>query len=156
MDIKELKNCFSKFATGVMIAALKCSENDELHGLTINSFSSVSLEPPLVSFCIGNESRNLERFQNNEFFTLNILSDSQLDLALAFAKVNNPDKWGVEKYLLTKNSCPVFENSLGYFECKRFKVVEAGDHHIIIGQIIDFKNLNEEKSPLIYFKSQFC
>lgn len=156
MDIKELKNCFSKFTTGVMIAATGCLENSERYGLTINSFSSVSLEPPLVLFCIGNESGNLDKFQHNKFFTLNILSDSQRDLALQFAKANNPEKWSANNYSLTNSGCPFFEESLGYFECKRNDVIKSGDHHIIIGQVVDFKNMDEETSPLIYFKSQFC
>jgi len=154
MDIKELRNCFGKFATGVVVAATG-TRFDDLCGLTINSFSSVSLSPPLVLFSIANESSNLEKFQNNQFFTLNILSEQQSDLAIEFAKANNPLKWDIEQYRLTSNSCPIFENALSYLECKSVNIFKSGDHHVIIGEVVDFKNLDEEKKPLLYFKSKF-
>jgi len=154
MEIRGLRDCLGKFATGVVVAAT--GDSDEIHGLTINSFSSVSLDPPLVLFCVDNRSSNLDKFRNNAFFTLNILSEGQIDLATAFAKPNNAEKWAVEGYSLTENSCPIFDNALGYLECRKDRIIEAGDHHIIIGEVVSFKDLGENKNPLLYFKSNFC
>lgn len=151
-DEKELRQCFSLFATGVMIATVNYQE--KLCGLTINSFSSVSLKPPLLLFSIANQSSNLEIFRNSKSYSLNILSKNQLNLALEFAKANNEAKWQVEKYDLTKNNNPVFQNSIAFFECVHHKIVEAGDHHIFIGEIIDFAKIKDEDG-LFYYKSNF-
>lgn len=155
MDIRNLKDCFAKFATGVMIAATGRGDNSDVHGLTINSFSSVSLEPPLVLFSVGNDSSNLEKFRNNSFFTLNILSADQKDIAAEFAKPSNEEKFLKSKYLFSANGCPIFEGVMAYMECKIDKIILAGDHHIIIGEVVDFNNNSSDQSPLLYFKSQF-
>ena len=148
----ELKKCFSKFTTGVAIAS--ASGGGKNIGLTINSFSSVSLDPALLSFCIGSKSANLEYFLENDYFSINILSAKQQKLAQEFAKADNEAKWGVEKCSFSANNAIIFENSLSYFECKKYQVLEAGDHHIIIGKITDFANLNDEKA-LIYHNSKY-
>ena len=154
MEIRNLRDCLGKFATGVIIAAT--SLDNKLDGMTINSFSSVSLDPPLVLFCVDNRSSNLAKFTKNEFFTLNILSEDQQDLATQFAMPDNDKKWLAEEYSWTNNGCPVFDNTLGYFECRKDRIIEAGDHHIIIGEVVGFENLDENKNPLLYFKSKFC
>lgn len=152
---KELRNCLGKFATGVMIAGGFDKETNKPFGLTINSFASISLNPPLVSFCLANESSNLELFKRNQNFSLNILSEGQLQLAKEFAKAHNVNKWQVEKYISGEFSSPIFQNSLAFLECKVFKIIEAGDHQIIIGEVVDFNQLNPEQKPLIYYSSSF-
>lgn len=152
---KELRNCLGKFATGVMIACGFDKETNKPFGLTINSFTSISLNPPLVSFCLASESSNLELFKRNQNFSLNILSESQLQLAKEFAKAHNVNKWQVEKYASGEFSSPIFQNSLAFLECKIFKIIEAGDHQIIIGEVVDFNQLNPEQKPLIYYSSSF-
>ena len=126
----------------------------EFFGMTINSFSSVSLKPPLVSFCIDNKSSNLPLFQKNKTFSLNILSEEQQELASGFATPKNSKKWGIEPYFLEKNGNPIFENSIGYFECKKHKIIKAGDHHIVIGEVVNFGKLSE-KAPLLYFQGKY-
>lgn len=185
MDSKNLRNCLGLFATGVVVACarrknflsnkkipaerflsktslgqsflkkLKDVFAEEFFGMTINSFSSVSLDPPLVQFSIDNKSSNLALFKKNRYFSLNILSAEQIELAKAFATPKNSQKWGVETYVLGKYGNPVFEKSLGYFECKKHKVVKAGDHHIIIGEILDFGKISDDK-PLAYYSGNFC
>ncbi|NBV06328.1 MAG: flavin reductase [Proteobacteria bacterium] len=126
----------------------------EFFGMTINSFASVSLKPPLVSFCIDNKSANLKFFQKNKFFSLNILSESQQELASGFATPKNSKKWGIEAYFLGQNGSPIFENSIAFFECKKHKIIKIGDHHILIGEVIDFAKLSEAK-PLLYFQGKY-
>lgn len=153
MNERELRDCFGLFATGVMIASTNFK--DELYGMTINSFASVSLNPPMLLFSIGNESYNLKYFKKTKYFTLNILSVDQLKLAQEFARKGNQHKWAMEEFYLTHKKNPVFNNSLGFFECKKHKMIKAGDHHILIGEIVDFAKFNDLK-PLTYIKSQFC
>lgn len=153
MNNKNLRECFGLFSTGVAIAS--CESEGALYGLTINSFASVSLHPPLLLFSIGNDSYNLKAFRQAKNFIINILSAKQISLAKEFAKSQNDKKWQAENYHFTQNHNLIFENSLGYFECEKFDIIKAGDHHIIIGQIIDFAKLAQEE-PLIYFRSEFC
>jgi flavin reductase (DIM6/NTAB) family NADH-FMN oxidoreductase RutF len=127
---------------------------DEFFGMTINSFSSVSLEPPLVLFSIDNKSSNLPLFKKNRYFSLNILSQEQQELAKAFATPKNSKKWTVEPYLLGKFGNPIFQNSLGFFECKKQRVIKAGDHHIIIAEVMDYSKMSD-KNPLIYYRGKF-
>lgn len=126
----------------------------EFFGMTINSFTSVSLKPPLVSFCIDNRSANLSLFQKNKTFSLNILSEEQQNLANGFATPKNSAKWGIETYFLGQHGNPIFENSLAYFECRKHRIIKAGDHHIIIGEIVDFAKLKDSK-PLLYFQGKY-
>jgi len=152
---RELRNCLGKFATGVMIACGLDKETNQPFGLTINSFASVSLNPPLVSFCIGSESSNLELFKRNQNFSLNILSENQIKLAKEFALAHNSSKWQTEDYYFGEFASPIFKNSLAFLECKIFKIIEAGDHQVIIGEVVDFDKLNSDKKPLIYYSSTF-
>lgn len=127
---------------------------EEFFGLTINSFSSVSLEPALLSFCIDNKSSNLKLFKKNRYFSLNILSEEQQELATAFARPKNSKKWQVEPYFFGEKGNPIFQNSLGFFECQKEKIIKAGDHHIVIGRIISFGELND-KPPLVYYQGRY-
>ncbi len=126
----------------------------EFFGMTINSFSSVSLDPPLVLFSINNKSSNLALFKKNRYFSLNILSQDQQELASAFATPKNSTKWGIEPYFFGKFGNPIFQNSLVFFECRKHRVIKAGDHHIVIGEIIDCAKIND-RAPLTYYRGQF-
>ena len=123
--------------------------------MTINSFSSISLEPPLVSFCVDNKSTNLKFFKKNRYFLLNILAVEQRDLSSAFATPKNSHKWHVEPYFFSKFGNPIFYNSLAFIECKKHKVIKMGDHHIIIGEVVDFNSVKDSK-PLLYFKGKYA
>ncbi len=153
MDNHDLKECFSLFATGVMIAATNVDGKN--YGLTINSFSSVSLSPPLLLFSIGNGAYNLDYFKNSDSYILNILNVSQLDLAKKFAGHDHDSKWDGEQFNLTKNGNPIFHGSNAYLECAHHQIVEAGDHHIFIGQVVNFAKIRDEDG-LLYYKGEFC
>lgn len=125
----------------------------EFFGMTINSFTAVSLHPPLVSFCIDKKSANLKFFKKNRYFSLNVLSKEQEGLARAFATPKNSKKWGVEPYFFGKKGNPIFQNSLAFFECKKHRVIKCGDHYIIIGEVLDCEKINDSK-PLIFYRGQ--
>lgn len=128
--------------------------SDEFFGMTINSFSSLSLDPPLILFSIDNKSSNLKLFTKNEFFSLNILAESQKDLSNAFATPRNQNKWEVEPFFFGKYGNPIFQNSLAFIECKKYRIIKAGDHHIVIGKIIDYGKISNQY-PLIYYKGKY-
>lgn len=138
-----------------LLTKLKEIFADEFFGMTINSFTSVSLEPPLVMFCIDDNSSNLKLFKKNRYFSLNILSEDQMELAKGFATPKNSKKWGIEPYVFGKKGNPIFQNTLGFFECEKKRVIKAGDHHIIIGEVLDFGKINE-KEPLFYYRGKYA
>ncbi len=146
----EVKNIFSEN----FLQKIKKIFADEFFGMTINSFTSISLNPALISFCIDNKSANLKFFKQNRYFLLNILSIQQHELASAFATPKNSKKWTVEPYIFSKFGNPIFQNSLCFIECKKHKVIKMGDHHIIIGEVIDFAKVNDQQ-PLIYFNGSY-
>ena len=144
-----------KFPTQNFLDKIKKIFADEFFGMTINSFTSVSLNPPLISFCIDNKSANLELFKKNRYFSLNVLSEEQKVLASAFATPKNSTKWGVEPYFFGKKGNPIFQNSLAFFECKKHRILKIGDHHVVIGEVLDFGKINEAK-PLLYYSGKYA
>jgi len=144
-----------KFSTNNFLEKIKQIFADEFFGMTINSFTSISLNPPLVSFCIDNKSANLELFKKNRYFSLNILSQQQQALASAFATPRNSKKWGVEPYFFGVKGNPIFQNSLAFFECKKHKILKIGDHHVVIGEVLDFGKISEAK-PLLYYAGKYA
>ncbi len=152
-DNQKLREAFGLFATGVMIASTIVDE--KIKGLTINSFSSVSLNPPLVLFSIGNESSSLDVFRATKSYSLNILSKNQLEVAKDFAKSSLDKEKQLANYSLSDYNNPVFENSLAYFDCIHHQIIKAGDHHIFIGEIINFAKVVEGEG-LFYYRGEFC
>lgn len=143
-----------KFEGSFLQKKLKKIFTDEFFGITINSFSSLSLDPPLIQFSIDNKSSNLKLFKSNRYFSLNILSSEQESLSNAFAKPSNHTKWQVEPFIFGKFGNPIFKNSLAFIECEKYKVIKAGDHHIIIGKVLDFGQISD-KDPLIYYGGKY-
>lgn len=148
------KKIEEKFPTHTFLEKIKKIFAAEFFGMTINSFTSVSLNPPLVSFCIDNKSANLKLFKKNRYFSLNVLCDEQKDLASAFATPKNSSKWNVEPYFFGRKGNPIFKNSLAYFECKKHRILKIGDHHIVIGEVLDFGKINDKK-PLLYYAGKY-
>ena len=147
-----LTSIFSLFSTGITIVT-NGSTKKNYFGCTINSFSSVSLNPPMFLFCLGNYNNHLKTFKSGSPLNVNFLSFSQKKLANKFAS-KIEQRWQDTVYSLSKNKVPFFKSSLGVIEGKVHKKIKSGDHTIIICQITDFYKLAVKK-PLIYYKSKF-
>ena len=147
-----LTSVFSLFSTGITIVT-NGTKKSEYFGCTINSFTSVSLQPAMFLFCLGNENKHLRTFKVNSPVNINILSNSQKKLSNTFAgKVD--DRWKKTEYSLAKNKVPYFTRSLGLIEAKVFQKIIAGDHNIILCKITDYQTFNVKK-PLLYYKSKY-
>ena len=144
------KKSLSTFATGITVVATK--HNSILYGKTINSFSSLSLSPPLVLFSLDNKSSKLNIFKQCETITINILSKKQQIISNNFAKTN-PD-WKNIEYVLLKNGNPIIKNCVSNLDCKIIDKIQKGDHIIFICQVLQVKN-NDKLKPLIYYKSKY-
>ncbi len=151
-DPREFRNALGNFATGVTIVTTM-SEDGEPVGLTANSFSSVSLDPPLVLFCLDRRSYSFAHFQASTHFVVNILSSEQADISNHFAKPS-VDKWHDVSFDICGVGCPAFTDALAVFECETQDIHEAGDHIIIIGKVESFRGRSDGE-PLLYFRGRY-
>lgn len=152
VDPREFRNALGNFATGVTIVTTM-SEDREPVGLTANSFSSVSLDPPLVLFCLDRGSYSFAHFQASTHFVVNILSAEQKDISNHFAKAA-VDKWHDVSFDICGVGCPAFSDALAVFECETQDIHEAGDHIIIIGKVESFRR-RDDGEPLLYFRGRY-
>ena len=144
------KKTLSAFATGITVVATKY--NSILYGKTINSFSSLSLSPPLVLFSLDNNSSKLNIFKKSEKITINILSKKQKLISNNFAK-KNPD-WKDIEYETLKNGNPIIKNCVSNLDCKIIDKIKKGDHLIFICKVLKVIN-NDKLKPLIYYNSKY-
>ena len=139
------------FPTGVVVATT-LKECQAPVGLTINSFSSLSLDPALVLWNIALTAPSLEAFREHPGFTLNILSENQKSLCQQFAQPS-PDKFkGIDWHPGYKGT-PVIDGALAVIQCKPYQRYEGGDHEIIVGEVIKIEST--EKDPLVYHRGRF-
>lgn len=147
MDVREFRNCMGRFATGVTVVTCKTGDGD--HGFTVNSFTSVSLDPPLVLVSVDRKTKAIEHLTGNAF-TINILNDQQEDVAMHFAgrpKETEPFNWVEGEYTAR------LEESLAYIECTSWKEYDGGDHVLFVGEVKNFDHT--EKAALTYFSGKF-
>ena len=147
---ENFKKALSKFATGITVVATK--NNSILYGKTINSFSSLSLSPPLVLFSLDKKSSKLKIFKESKTVSINILSNKQEMISNNFAK-KNPD-WSEIEYEVLKNGNPVIKNCISNLDCKIVDKIKKGDHIIFICKVARVLNNNKLK-PLIYYNSKY-
>lgn len=148
IDGRELRNALGRFATGVCLITLETSDGDAL-ALTANSFSSVSLDPPLVLWNLQNNSDVFEHYAQGRYFAINILADNQQPLSDSYARKGehslDPDHFrrGVK-------GSPVINGSLVSFECELEATHEGGDHLIIVGRVLEM-TAADGGDPLLFF-----
>ena len=148
IDGRELRNALGRFATGVCLITLETSDGDAL-ALTANSFSSVSLDPPLVLWNLQNNSDVFEHYAQGQYFAINILADNQQSLSDSYARKGehslDPDHFrrGVK-------GSPVINGALVSFECELEATHEGGDHLIIVGRVLEM-TAADGGDPLLFF-----
>lgn len=151
MSSDEFRHACGRFATGITVATV-LDANGEPHGLTVNSFSSVSLEPPLISICLGHAVTVIDAFRESKYFGLNVLSQDQELLSNTFARKGYDRFVGVDWYR-GETGAPLLPGVLAAIECKQHQRITAGDHDIFVGEMVRARIT--EGQPLIYFGSQY-
>ncbi|PLT33520.1 flavin reductase family protein [Bacillus sp. V5-8f] len=147
MDSRELRNCMGHFATGVTV--ITCDTEDGTHGITANSFTSVSLDPPLVLVSIDRKAKALQHLKNNNF-TVNILKEDQEDIAMHFAgRPLDEPTFQLQKGNLSTR----LKDTLAYVECEPWAEYDGGDHVLYVGKVSDF-TYNPGR-PLAYYCGKF-
>ncbi|MBI4889658.1 MAG: flavin reductase family protein [Acidobacteria bacterium] len=151
LDGKAFRKACGTFATGIAVAAV-IGRDGKPHGLTINSFTSVSLDPPLVLLCIGHKAASHGPFSSATTFSINILSDAQSDLSTRFAS-SHPNRFEGVDWFEGELGSPVLGGSLAVMKCEMRERVEAGDHTIFIG-LVRRAEVNDG-APLVYFSGSY-
>jgi 3-hydroxy-9,10-secoandrosta-1,3,5(10)-triene-9,17-dione monooxygenase reductase component len=129
-----LRSALGRFATGVTIVTCTDATGAPV-GLTVNSFSALSLEPPLVSWALRAESPSLDAFESAGHFTVNVLSESQLELSKLFA-AHAPNKFVAGRWGVGRRGAPVLAGALAVFECTTAATLRQGDHVLFVGSVL--------------------
>lgn len=153
LDSKHLRQVFGRFCTGVT-AVCTTDAGGRPIGITVNSFSSVSLDPPLVLFCITRDADTLPPLQDTRRFTVNILSAAQQELSSRLAKKGGPEKMAGVATHTAVTGAPIIEGTLGWLDCQVYAFYDGGDHLIVVGQIVAAQ-ATEPQPPLLYFQSAY-
>lgn len=152
LDGRELRNALGRFATGVCVISA-ISEDGKAMGMTANSFSSVSLDPPLILWSLQNNSDVYDIFAGPKHYAINILSTEQQAQSNQYAK-KGQHELSESDYRLGKYGAPVFRHALVTFECELEATHEGGDHLIIVGRV---REMHERPSgePLLFYCGRY-
>jgi len=151
IDPRELRAAMSRFATGV--AVVTTFDGQKREGLTVNSFTSLSLDPPLVLWSLRKNAPSLTTFQRAEGFAVNILCADRRDLSQHFA-TPKADKFQGIDFTGGDFGHPVLAGNLALFECRTAQVVEGGDHLMFIGEVL--RVTYRDDIPLIFSGGRYC
>lgn len=135
--MKELRDAFGAFMTGVTVVTTSKGEGKQPLGFTANSFASVSLDPALLLVSIAKTSSNYANFANTTHFAINILAEEQKDISNTFARPSQ-DRFAQLAWSLSEYQNPILDNVSAWFDCTTYQIVDAGDHAILIGKVENF------------------
>ena len=148
----QFKDAMSRFPQGVTI--ITTNYNNELFGFTASSFTSVSLRPSLILFCLNKNSCSINSFQKSNNFAVSILAENQIDISKHFAKSQLNKFTKIDYTLGNKTDCPLINGATCHIECNKYAAYDAGDHAIFIGKVINTTIKNNLK-PLLYFHKSY-
>lgn len=151
IDPLEMRQTMGKFATGVAVVT---TEHDGVpHGMTVNSLTSVSLDPPLLLVCFNRGARSSEAVTATGRFAVNILSSRQHEIAMRFAQRGENHFAGLELEY-DGHRVPVVPRALAHLDCDVERVVEAGDHTVVFGAVVDL--CARDGDPLGFYGGRFA
>ncbi|MEM9684218.1 MAG: flavin reductase family protein [Pseudomonadota bacterium] len=151
VDTTLFREVCGQYATGVAVISV-AGENGQLAGVTVNSFSSVSLEPPLVQFSLDRKASVFPLFQDCGYFAVNVLSRKQQSVSNMFAV--RSDGFDELPYTAGVGGCPVLDDCVANIECEKFSVYDGGDHIIILGKVMRLK-CAPTIDPLLFFRGTY-
>ena len=152
IDTRAFRQTASLFATGVTVIAMEYG--GEVKALTANSFTSLSLDPPLVLFCLGKQARAGQIIHSTTRFCVNILADHQRDLSAFFAgawRAPTPPKFSFVKW----EGAPRLERCPAAIACALHAIHEGGDHWIVVGEVVGLYRSGEECRPLVFYSGGY-
>jgi flavin reductase (DIM6/NTAB) family NADH-FMN oxidoreductase RutF len=150
-DARRFRDALGDFATGVAVITARAA-NGQPVGVTINSFASVSLDPPLVLWSLGLHSPSLAVFESCSHYAVNVLAADQAEFSQRFAQSKDDKFAGIETELGAGDT-PLLPGCCAWFECRNELRYPGGDHVILVGYVEGF--CREEKSPLIFHGGRY-
>ena len=151
-DPRTLRDALGCFGTGVTVVTALGPDGAPA-GLTVNSFTSVSLEPPLLLVCIHKAAASASTLTEAPHFAVNVLQTGQQPASIRFS-TREEDRFGATPWSCGEAGAPILEDSLSVFECERFAVYDGGDHHILVGRVAK-ASFDESLDPLLFFRGRY-
>ena len=150
----DFRRALGAFATGVTVITV--DQEGEVHGMTANAFTSVSLDPPLVLVCVDHRARTHAHLHARKRFGVNVLSNEQQAISEYYARSGETHQHAEKAGAIfdrTAHGTPVLRGALAYLECKLLKSEKAGDHTVFIAEVEEIEV--REGEPLLYFRSEY-
>ena len=154
IDPRSFRNALGCFATGIAVVTVRPEGEGGPFGLTVNSVASVSLEPPLVLFCLARASRHYQRIVTCREFAINILAEDQREHSARFANPATQEQWQEVAAELTAAGTPVLAGALATLVCSLEAVHDGGDHGIVVGRVKEL-DWRSEGRPLLYIRGRY-
>lgn len=151
LDSRSLRDAMGEFATGVTVVTARAADG-QLVGVTINSFASVSLDPPLVLWSLGLQSPSLAVFEACSHYAVNILAADQMELSQRFSQSQN-DKFAGIDTIVGASGALIVPGCSAWFACRNEMRYPGGDHIILLGHVENFGR--QEKPPLIFHGGRY-
>lgn len=152
LDVRALRNALGHYTTGVTIVTTRTPDGAHT-GVTVNSFTSVSLDPPLVLFCLATRSSLLAAFEQAAHFTINVLAKGQQALSNRFARPSS-NTWEGVHYQTGTHGCALLTGAIGIFECASRGTYPGGDHLILVGEVLRFE-ARVAPEPLAFYAGSY-
>ncbi len=150
---RSLRDAFGQFATGVTVVTTRGQQGQPI-GLTANSFASVSLEPPMVSWCVDKSSNRFHEFEQAEYYTISVLTADQQAISNLFAMRSWDDTvFDDTEWFSGPNEVPQLPDVSARFHCQTTHRYAGGDHLIIVGTVLEFEST--PKAPLLFFQGEY-
>jgi len=153
LDAPLLRRAFGQFATGVAIIGARAADGS-LVGMTVNSFASVSIDPPLVMYCPAKGLSAYAVYAGARYFSASVLAVEQQSLSERFAR-KGEQKWADVAYTIGKTGVPLLDEAIVCFECEAEASHDAGDHGIVVGRVLALRVAGAGE-PLIFHRSRYC
>lgn len=153
MTDRAFRHSLGEFATGVAVITAQ-GQGDDLIGMTMSSFNSVSLDPPLVLFSVDRKAHSLPAMLEAKGFAVNILAREQEDISNRFARALS-DKWANVKRTVGHAEAPLITGALAHFECEPYANYDGGDHVIFVVHVVRHTVRAGNPAPLIFFRGRY-
>lgn len=153
LDSRAFRQALGCFPTGVAIVTTRTTKGRPV-GLTINSFSSLSLNPPLIMWSLVKHSPSRSFFEKSSYFAINILNSNQTEVALGFANSKVEDKFALVSHADGEEGIPLIDDCVATFVCENYCQYDGGDHVIFIGQVVRHNTITEYE-PAVFHRGQF-
>jgi 3-hydroxy-9,10-secoandrosta-1,3,5(10)-triene-9,17-dione monooxygenase reductase component len=152
IDAAIYRKVLGNYPTGVC-AVTALDDDDKPIALIVGSFSSVSLDPPLVGFFPGKESSTWPMLERAGRFCINVLASDQTDLCRQLA-TPGPDKFAGVGYALSTHGAPLLDGALAWIDCTLHDVLDAGDHYVVLGKV-EHLDVSREGDPMLFFRGRY-